>query len=1157
MNYHTRCAHFLGINMSRHIILDLMRSFALFLAIGLTTLFARDIKAQSKITLDLNEVSIETLLEEIQKNSEYIFFYKDGTLPTDDRISVTRKDATLQMILGPVLEPYGLGFKVRERQVIIFKKPSSSLKLKDGARLQFSVSGTVVDQGGLPLPGASVLEKGTTNGVQTDFDGNFSLEVADENAVIVISYIGFASKEINVAGQSNINVVLEESAAALDEIVVMGYSTQTRGDLTGSVASVDMSEATKAPIVNAAEALEGRVSGVSMINSGVPGSAPTIRIRGFGSTNGNDPLFIIDGVQTTDGSILNSIDPGDIQQMNVLKDGAASIYGARASNGVIIITTKNGGYNLEQASVSLDMYSGFSRVSNLPDLLNAQQHGEMIFQSLVNDGLDPSHPQYGDGSSPVVPDKLIGTPVSVTTRKGGNWFDDVFRSAPTQNISLRLENGNSNAKYSVTASYLNREGIQLESSFKRALTRVNSEFKIGDKVRIGQHLNVSYANSSSPKSQNTDFSNSPVMLAMRNSPLLPVYADDGSFAGTYSNSLGLANPMNPVANLKRAADDFYKTYRILGDIYGSYEIMDGLTFKSSMGGDIELRNSRSFLPKNPENAQARTTNALTEADASITNWIWTNTLNYNKTFGDHSVNALAGIEAVETRSKQKSQSVTDFLFEDPDFYLLDRGSGATTYGFVGDNTTSLFSVFGSVNYSYSSKYFLTATLRRDTSSNFMGDNKSDIFPALSLGWQISDEDWFDLGAINRLKLKASYGELGNQAVPTANPTITISQIDPTQSNYVYNGSGTPTTGAIVSAVGNPDLTWETSQTSNIGFDLGLWDNKLSFGFEYFKITTKDLISQDLTLISTTAIDANAPFVNVGGVQNTGFDLNLGYQDQTDSGFSYGVDVNVSSYKNKVTDLINEIQFGNSGFRGGAITATKVGEPISSFYGFDVVGIFNSEAEVGSAPSQGFEAPSDGVGRFQYRDVNGDNVINDKDRTFIGSPHPDFTYGINLNIGYRNWDMSAFFSGVQGRDVYNYAKALTDFPTFFNGNRSTRVLDSWTPDNPDATLPALTSTITNNETSPNSYFIEDASFLRLKNMQIGYSLPEAVLETLGMTQVRLYIQGSNIFTITNYNGLDPEIPIIITDGSVDNLTQGVDAAPYPLSQVYTFGVNLKF
>ena len=1039
----------------------------------------------------------------------------------------------------------------------VWANPVLGNSVSEGSNdFQITISGTITDDTGAPLPGANVVEKGTTNGTQTDFDGNYTI-TANTDAVLVFSYIGFATQEVSVDGQTNINVSLQEDASKLDEVVVLGYAAQTRGDLTGSVASVDLSEAVKASIVNAAEALEGRVTGVSIINQGGPGSTPTIRIRGFGSTNANDPLFIIDGVQTQDASILNTLDPGDIEQMNVLKDGAASIYGARASNGVVIITTRSGRFNQDEANITLDVYAGFSRATNLPKVLNPEQHGQMIFTSIENEGLAPSHPQYGSGPTPVVPSSIIGAPVPVTTRSGGSWVDDVFQSAPTQNVSLSMDNGNEQSRYAVTLSYLNREGTQLESFFKRGIARVNSEFKVGDKIRIGEHLNVSFANSSDPKSPDSSFGNNPVMLAQRNSPLLPVRDDEGNFAGTYSNALGLSNPTNPVADLARASDDFYKTIRIFGDVYGTWEIIDGLVFKTSIGGEIEAINTREFLPTNPEHSEARSTNTLTESDVDIYNWIWSNTITYNNTFGKHGVNALLGVEAVETRNKQKTLSVTDFLFETPDFYLLDRGSGDPTFGFVGDDTNSLFSVFGSVNYSYDDKYFLTATLRRDSSSNFSGDNRSDTFPAVSAGWLISKEDWFGDNVVSRLKLKASYGELGNQEVPAANPTVTTSQIDPEQSNYVFTGSGSATTGAIVGAIGNEDLRWETSESTNIGLEAGFLDNRLNFGIEWYKIKTKDLIAQDLNVISTTAIDANAPFVNLGNVENTGWDISVSYQDQTDSGFSYGIDVNLSTYENEVTELSSDFQVGDTGFRGGAVTRTQVGEPISSFFGFDVIDIFDSEAEVAAAPDQGFETDADGVGRFQYRDVNNDGVINDDDRTFIGSPHPDFTYGINIALGYKNWDMSLFFSGVAGKDAYNYSKIFTDFPTFFNGNRSTRVLDSWAPDNTNAILPALSTSITNDETSPNSYFVEKASFFRLKNLQIGYTLPDQVLEKIRIDKIRFYFQASNLFTITDYNGLDPEVPIIVEDGTVDNLTQGVDVAAFPLAQIYTFGINFKF
>ncbi|MEO9512521.1 MAG: TonB-dependent receptor [Flavobacteriaceae bacterium] len=1004
-----------------------------------------------------------------------------------------------------------------------------------------TVSGMVSDATG-PLPGASVVVKGTTNGAQTDFDGNYTLNDVGADAVLTFSYIGFSSQEVQVNGQTTIDVVLQEDANELDEVVVVGYSTQTRGDLTGSVSSVDISEAVKAPISNAAEALQGRTTGVTVINSGSPGGSPIIRIRGFGTGNSNAPLFIIDGVQTDDASILNNINPADIEQMNVLKDGAASIYGARASNGVVIITTRNGGYNMDSASIKLDMYTGFSKASNLPDLLNAEQHADVIFQSLTNAGAAVTHPQYGNGRTPVIPSTIAEAPTTVTTRPNGStWLDDLFKSGVTQNINLSMENGTESGKYAASLSYLNRQGTQIETFFKRASIRLNSEFKIGKRVTIGQHLNASFSNNiRGPLPNEDNLGGTPLMLAYRNSPLLPVFADDGSYAGTYSNATGLSNPTNPVANLQRSSDDFAKNFRVLGDIYATLEIVDGLTFKSSIGGDIQDFNSRVFLATNPEHSEARTDNTLTEENFDTYNWTFTNTLNYHQQFGDHSVNALFGLEAVETRFKGSSVSVTSFLFETPDFYLLNTGTGTPNFNYASDDSNSLFSVFGSVNYSYNNKYYLTGTLRRDTSSRFIGDNKSDVFPSLSAGWLISNEDFFgDGGAVSRLKLKASWGELGNQTIPGNNPTQNISNLSLSLANYSFDGSGGITTGAILNDVGNPNLKWETSESINAGVEMGFLSNALSFSLEYFKLTTNDLISQDNSLISTTAIDANAPYVNIGSVENTGFDVALGYQNQTDSGLSYGIDFNLSSYRNEVTELVSEFQTGNTSFRGGAVTRTAVGQPISSFFGREVTGF-------------------DDEGRFTYRDVDNNGTIDDSDRTFIGSPHADFTYGLNLSLAYKNFDLSAFLQGSQGNDIYNYTKVFTDFPTFFNGNRSTRVLDSWTPTNTDATLPALNNAIVNNEADPNSYFVEDASYLRLKNLQIGYNLPDTILDKIGMAGVRFYLQASNLFTISGYNGVDPEVqPLFNTDGSVDNLTLGVDFGSYPIAKIFTFGTNLKF
>ncbi|MDV7140083.1 TonB-dependent receptor [Maribacter sp. TH_r10] len=1031
-------------------------------------------------------------------------------------------------------------------QMALANSETSFLKVDLESSYQSIITGTVSDESG-PLPGASIVIKGTTQGTQSDFDGKFTLE-ADSDAVLVISYIGYHTQEIALDGNTTINVVLAEDASLLEEVIVIGYGTQTRGDITGSVASVDMGEALKAPTSNAAEALQGRASGVTVVNNNTPGAAPKINIRGFGTTNNTDPLYIIDGVQTDDASFLNNLNPTDIDQMNVLKDGAAAIYGARASNGVVIITTKSGGYNMDKAEISVDMYTGFSQISNAPDLLNTQQHGEMLWESQINDGTTPSHAQYGSGATPVVPTSIIGytrvetyNPIvyypvgelnaTVKQPNGTDWIDALTRTAPISNMSVSLSNGTESGKYFMSVGYLESDGILNETGFSRVSTRLNSEFKIGERLRIGEHLNVSYSNTRTGNSEAME-------MTLRMSPLVPVYDDEGEFAG--SAAPGLGNGRNPVALNYRTRNDYNKRYAVLGDIYLTYDILDELTFKTTLAGGFNTFDSRAFTSLDPEFSEPISDRSLTEQDQTNYNWIWTNTLNYNKSFGEHNINALIGVEAVKGSGKGKSITRTGYLFEDPDFYLLSNGTGSPNVDYAYDGYNTLFSVFGTANYSYMDKYFVSATVRRDESSRFIGDNKSDIFPSFSAGWLMSAEDFYPQDAfVDRLKLKGSWGKLGNQSLPVDNPTSNISILSDQYANYALSGASIAT-GAILSQVGNTDLKWETSETTNFGIELGMLENKLTFEAEYFNITTKDLITQDYGAISTTAIDASAPYVNLGNIKNTGFDLSAGYRDETDSGLSYGITANLSHYKNEVTELIDGTPVTGSGtnLRGQTPTRTEVGEPLSFFYGRNVVG-FTDE------------------GRFQYEDVNGDGTVDDEDRTKIGSPHPDFTYGINMNAAYKGFDISLFFNGSQGNEIYNFNKYYTDFPAFVNGNRSTRVLDSWTPTNTNATLPALSTSITNNEGDPNSYYVEDGSYLRLKNTQIGYTLPQKISDKIGMKSLRLYVQATNLFTITGYEGFDPEIVSNLDSGESANLSLGIDGRVYPASKVFTLGANIKF
>ncbi|MGX1930952.1 SusC/RagA family TonB-linked outer membrane protein [Flagellimonas sp. 2504JD4-2] len=1002
---------------------------------------------------------------------------------------------------------------------------------------QITITGNVTDSAGVPLPGATVLVKGTNNGTQTDFDGNYTIQ-ADQNDVLVFSYIGYMSQEAPIGGRSIIDISLQEDANELDEVVIVGYSSKTKGEITGSVASVDVGEAFKNPVSNAVEALQGNVSGVTVVSSGQPGGAPSVVIRGVGTTGNTNPLYIIDGVQTTDPWVFNSINTSDIQQMSVLKDGAAAIYGSRAANGVIIITTKSGSYNQGRAKVEVDVYTGLSSLGSTPDVLTPQQHAQMIWDGRLNDdpSTTPSHLQYGTGASPVIPQVLQGQtaggdplPNATVNPNGFDWWDVITEAAPTTNATVSMSGGTENFKSYFSASFFSRDAAVKHNSFKRGNVQINTEFKASDKLRIGQHLNVSYG-----KSRGGSVG-AAVESAGRINPLIPVYDDNGVFAGPYNNANELSNAGNPLAALYRSRNDIFRNIRIFGDAYLNYDILEGLTFTSNFSGNLDLYDDRIFTARTPEQAGGSNNNTLSEKNSNSSSWTWLNMLNYTKSFGSHNLSAFAAVEAIENDFKTNTVVASGFFNESPEFYTLTSGStiGASTEAIASQN--SLFSVFGSLDYNYDSRYYLTATVRRDKTSRFAGDNKTSTFPSFSAGWSISNESFFpDDAWVSNLKLKGSWGEMGNQFLPINNPTLSFFRFNVNTADYAFT-PGNVSQGALLSQLGNPNLNWEVSVSKNVGLELGMFDNRLTAGIELWQIDTEDLIVQDFTSINSTAPDASAPFVNIGEVRNKGIDFEIAYANETKGGFSYSVSANISRYKNEVISLVNEAPISGQTFSfTGSYTRTEEGEPISFFYGTKVAGF-------------------DDDGRWVYEDIDGDGDTNgdSDDRTNIGSPHPDFTYGLNFNGAYKGFDFSLFFNGSQGNDIINHNKIFTDFPTFVNNNRSTRVLDSWTPSNTDATLPALSNTVQGNELNSSTYFVEDGSFLRLKNVQLGYSFNDNVVDKLGLSGLRLYASATNVFTITSYQGLDPEIL------PINNLNLGIDSRTYPITRLITLGLNLKF
>ena len=1012
---------------------------------------------------------------------------------------------------------------------------------------QNNISGSVSDESGNPVPGATVVVEGTNTGVVTDFDGNYQIN-ASTGDQLTFSSLGFASQTITVGNQSQINVTLMSSVDILDEVVVSGYQTQQRRSLSGAIGTVDTEEAFKTQVTNAADALQGRVAGVQVTSGGGPGAAPVVRIRGYSTTNDNSPLYVIDGIQTTDPNVMRDINPRDIENISVLKDGTAAIYGARASNGVIVVTTKKGSYNSKN-TLEVDATYGISEVTRYPDMLNVQQHADMTWQSILNDGNTPSHPQYGSGPTPSVP-IFLNVPIpsgaeyegagAKVAPGGTDWFDAIFDPAEVTNVSVSASGGSSEGRYHLSANYLNQEGVIIHTGYERASTRLNSEFKIGDKLTISENLNVTY-------DKELTTSGNPIQNAAFSSPLVPVRDTNGNFAGTYSNSarVGIAN--NPVADLARGKDDYNKNLRVIGDISVKWQITPELLFKSSAGITMRDLNGRYFTALNPEHGEAISNNTLSEQSFRQDSWVVTNFLNYKNSFGDHTLDLLVGTESTKNNYKGFGALRTNYLFEDPSFYLLSNGSGVPVISGAGASSNSIFSLLATANWSYGGKYFATATVRKDDTSRFAKATSDAIFPSGSLAWLVSNEDWFDSSVFDTLKIRASYGELGNQEIGISNADINISNINEFTGAYAFGGSGGATAGAVIAAKGNPLLTWETMTSKNFAIDAGFFDNKMTMTLDVFENVTDGLVAQDTQKISTTAIDASAPYTNLGSMKSSGFDLSLNYTDVTSSGLTYSISANATKAVNEVTELISEAYSGSSQ-RIGTMTRTSVGEPISYFYGRKVLGIFQNDAEVAAHATQDGAGP----GRFKYEDINGDGVINDSDRTKIGDPHPDLIFGVNMNFAYKSWDMSMFWNGSLGNDIFDYTALYYETPYFFNGNRSTRVLDSWSPTNTGAELPALSETTLNSEFSTaNSFFVRDGSYVRLRSLQIGYTLPDTIASKLGASSARVYYNGTNLLTLTDFTGLDPEVP---RGGALDI---GVYSAQYPTNSISSLGINIKF
>ncbi len=1055
------------------------------------------------------------------------------------------------------------------------------------------VSGRVLNStDASPVPGASISVKGSGTAVVSDAEGVFSINVPGDNAILVISSVGFETVEIAVSGRNSIEVSLAERTDALEEVVVTGYTSQRKKDITGAVSVVDVAQMKAQPVASPVEALQGKATGVHIINDGAPGSTPQIRVRGFSTINNNDPLYVIDGVPYE--GKLSWLNQNDIESMQVLKDAsAASIYGARANNGVVIITTKKG-KNGAPPRVTFDTYVGTQvpRKENFPKMMNPTQFAEYLYASFNNLNNPAQLPgqgsttgtNYGTGTTPVLPEYLLAgtkTGHDVTAadadmatkynysrdpntfyqivkanQAGTNWFEEITHNAPMQNYMLNVAGGGQSSNYAISGSYMNQQGTIKHTGFERYTFRANTNFSIfNDKVRVGENFQYARTRSNGVGANvNTagDYQGegSPIGFAYRIQTIIPVYDEGGNFAGTRGDKLG--NAQNPMAMLYRAKDNYTLSNTMLGNVYAEVDVLNGLTARTSFGLRYENWNSFSAGYPNPEHSEGSiTNNSMSESYGFNNDWTWTNTLNYKRIFDKHSIGVLAGTEAIKTKARNISGSRNDyFLLGNLDYYYLDVGSSNINNGSSG-YLSSLFSLFGKIDYGYDGRYLLSATIRRDGSSNFSDEFRYGVFPAISAAWRISGESFMaGVEWVNDLKLRAGYGVTGNQRIPPFN-YLNRWTANQTASYYPIAG-GTLASGIWKSNYSNPSIKWEEVRSLNIGLDFTLLNNVLDGSLEWYDRDTKDML-YPVPLPSAAVGQGSSPFVNVGNMNNKGFEIGLNYHyfKPNASDFTFDVGFNFSKNINKVTYLAPSIpEQPYLGYRNVTVSILRPGEPFGAFYGYKMDGIYQNETEAAAG------YPGARVGGPKYVDVSGpsgrpDGVIDAFDRTIIGNPHPDFIYSFSLNATYKNFDVVMFFNGSQGNDLYEVTRQFTDFG-LFGGSISTRLLDAWSPTNTDSKIPSPYANRPAYEMNSNSYYVIDGSFFRMRNLQLGYTFGENILGN-NIRSLRAYLSATNLFTITKYTGMDPEVSQLSSTFSAP----GVDSGIYPVSRQYLIGLSVTF
>lgn len=1098
-------------------IFRIMRISTFLLMVCVFCSYAGNAHSQNaKVSIHMNNVKLDKILNEIENQTDYLFIY-NNQVDINKIISVKVKNEAVAQVLDRILSGTGINYELEGTHIILTTEAIKDLHAQQQAK---TVTGTVTDVSGEPIIGANIRIKGTTTGTITDIDGNFSIE-AEPQSVIEVSYIGYLTQETVINNQKSIRFLLKEDTKTLDEVVVIGYGVQKKADLTGSVANINTEKLNTQSNANIGQALQGKIAGVDIVSQGgAPGSGTRIMVRGIGTLNNASPLYIVDGMY------MNSIDhinPNDIASIDVLKDASsAAIYGSRAANGVIIVTTKEGSNTEGKPIIDLSVNLGISTASKFLDMLDAKGWAEVT----------------------TIARQAIGKPAldmatDLANKPDNDWQDIMFRPALMQNYNLSVKGGGKYSTYYTGLGYFNQDGIVKGTNYQRYNIQSKNDYKRGI-FSAGTNLIISFSHD---KPLHQELRGGMIGTILQSVPTLEKYDDtrEGGYGGTYGDVVNIPHPLAIIDD--NIMDRYNENVKIFANLYAQIELFKGLKYKLNLTPDFSFERYKNYLNKYDFGLATNSITQLTERQRRRRNILVENLLTFDRTFGEHKISALAGYTYQDSRFRH-IQAYGEGLpqgLEEIEAATTNRSNEGNSWRSV------LTSILGRVFYSYQNKYLFTATIRRDGSSKFGKNNRYGYFPSFSLGWNVAEEKFMEnVHWLDQLKLRGGYGVLGNQEIDNYQYSSTIT----TGINYP-DGNGGLLQGAFPKNFANPDIKWEETAMTNVGIDFMAFNNRLSLTADYYVKNTKDIL---LTVpIPISSGGANDPIRNAGKIRNNGFEFNLGWMDQPNPDISYGINLIGSFNKNKVIAMGSESGSIKGGSTNQNITTseTKAGYPIGGYWLISTAGYFNSQEEVDAYAKDGKKIqPAAEPGDIKFVDANNDGVINDDDRVFQGSPFPDFTFALNGNMRYKNFDLSIGLQGVLGNKIYNATRQTLEDVTK-GSNFLASCLDYWTPENKNASHPRLTWDDPNRNTRAESdRYLENGSYLRLRSVQLGYTFPQTWFKG-AIQHARVYINAENLFTITSYSGYSPDV-------NADNANyRGFDNFIYPTNRTFMLGLNVTF